>query len=452
MSYSQISLPLRAVALGMVATFLTISNPSTAVGATPVTPSTRDSFLVVDTFTLDDGRKVETVELPGLRCFQPNVQFAGIDAHDERFVNGEWGNHEFVFALPKDYSGGSFPVFLNLRGGGFGWVDTTVPLDQVTPDLYGVSWGQVRGPGVHFNFGLLSTQWWTRKHAYTSFTHEPLEEVPGAAGSPSRFLSQLRDRFPAWGILFPSYCSRDAYYGRGERGMDGVRYGYEAVIRALDYVEHHHGIDVLVVGGTSAGGLGAGVIARDLQKDRPDIDLLGAIVDSGPAEVAAYGRVKDEGVVGGLRRVQVGEDKQTWVQCDHPLQNTTRGLDTINFLDFSLSEAIEDGTITTPIFHAWNSRDSVISCGDLAFGQEHLEGAIARAIEEHNPGGASVNYEKCGGTTRACTAEAPTPIGECPDSQVVEIPCSGHGVLSGGPNVADALDWMEKLLEQKSAE
>ncbi len=452
MSDSQMNLPLRAIAGATMAAFLIFSSHSQAADFAPVTPSTEGSFLVVDTFTLDDGRKVETVELPGLRCFQPNIQFTGIDEHDERFVNGDWGNHEFVFALPKDYSGGSLPVFLYLRGGGFGWVDTTVPLDQVTPDLYGVSWGEIRGPGVHFNFALLSTQWWTRKHAYTSFTFEPLEEVPSQAGNPSRFLSQLRDRFPEWGILFPSYCSRDAYYGRGERGMDGVRYGYEAVIRALDYVDQHHGIDVLVVGGTSAGGLGAAVIARDLQKDRPDIDLLGAIVDSGPAQVAAYGRVKDEGVVNGLRHVVVGENKQTWVQCDHPLQDTTRGLDTINFLEFSLSEAIEDGTITTPIFHAWNSRDNIITCGDIAFAQEHLDGPIARAIDEHNPGGASVNYEKCGGTTRACAADAPTSIGECPEAQIVEIPCSGHGVLAGGPNVADALDWMEKLLERHSAE
>ena len=135
MSDSQMKQPLRAIAYAMAAAFLIFSTASMAAGVTPVTPSTDASFLVVDNFTLDDGRKVETVELPGLRCFQPNVQFAGIDEHDGRFVNGEWGNHEFVFALPKDYSGGSFPVFLNLRGGGFGWVDTTVPLDQVTPDL-----------------------------------------------------------------------------------------------------------------------------------------------------------------------------------------------------------------------------------------------------------------------------------------------------------------------------
>lgn len=135
MSNSHLTPLVRAILGATVATFLIFCSASMAAGFTPVTPSTEASFLVVDNFTLDDGRKVETVELPGLRCFQPNVQFAGIDEHDERFVNGEWGNHEFVFALPKDYSGGSFPVFLNLRGGGFGWVDTTVPLDQVTPDL-----------------------------------------------------------------------------------------------------------------------------------------------------------------------------------------------------------------------------------------------------------------------------------------------------------------------------
>lgn len=439
----RILLDLAAVALAALAA------PAAAVpAANPIPPSTEDTFRVVDTFTLDDGRRVETVELPGLRCFQPNVQFEGIDESDDRFVNGNWGNHEFLLALPKNYSGGSFPVFLHLRGGGFAWVDTTVPLDQVTPDLYGVSWGEVRGPGVHFDFGLLSTQWWTRKHAYTAFTFEPLEELPTQAGNPARFLSQLRDRFPDWGIIYPSYCSRDAYFGRGEQGLDGVRYGYEALIRSLDYVDQKHGIAALFVGGTSAGGLGAAVIARDLQFDRPDLELLGAIVDSGPAEPEAYGRLKDEGVVAGLRRVVVGEDIQAWVQCDHPLQDLTRGLEAIHYLDFSLAEAIEDGTITTPIFHAWNSRDRITTCGDLAFANEHLDGRIARAIDRHNPGGASVNYEKCGGASRACASDAATPIDQCPADGVVEVPCSGHGVLASGPNVVDALDWMQRLLER----
>ena len=439
-----------AVKILATATVAMLGTSSEAVGAPPreLTPSTAKRFNLVDSFTLDDGRKVLTVELPDCRCFQPNAQFGQIDDHDRKYVNGEWGNHEFVLVLPEDYSSGSFPVFLHLRGGGFAWIDTSIPADQIPPGFKGVTWDAPHTEAMHFGIPLLSTQWWNRKHTYSALTFEPFEEVPSQRGNPDRFVSQLRQRFPDWGIVYPSYCSRDAYVGRGEEGPNGRRFGYLALLEALDYVDNEYGIERMFVGGTSAGGLGAAAVARYLPKDRPDLELLGAIIDSGPAEGRGYATVKDEGVVAGLRRIKLDDGSWAWIACDHPLQDMARGIAAIEYLDFSLTRAIEQGEITVPLFHAWQSRDNVTLCADLEFSEQFMDGAIARAIKEHNPGGASVNYEQCEGTTPACAEETPTPVAECPPEKTVQVPCSRHGVISSGPRVADALDWMEGLMKR----
>ena len=411
-------------------------------------PPSIKRFNPVDSFTLDDGRRVQTVELPNCRCFQPNAQFGQIDDHDRKFVNGDWGNHEFVLVLPANYSTGSFPVFLNLRGGGFAWVDVSIPTEQIPPNARGVLSDETRTEGMHFGFPLLSTQWWNRKHAYSALTFQPLEEVPSQRGNPTTFVNQLRKRFPGWGILYPSYCSRDAYIGRGEMGRDGRRFGYLALLEALDYVDTNHGIDRMFVGGTSAGGLGSAVVARDLPKDRPDLELLGAIIDSGPAEGEGYAALKDDGVVAGLRRIALDDGTKAWIPCDHPLQNMARGLAAIRFLDFSLTRAIEEGQITVPLFHAWQSRDNITLCGDLEFSKQFMDGAIARAIAKHNPAGASVSYQQCEGITPACTQDAATTVERCAPEKIVQVPCSKHGVLARGPRVADALAWMERVMKK----
>lgn len=278
--------------------------------------------------------------------------------------------------------------------------------------------------------------------------------TPSHRGNPNTFISQLRKRFPNWGIIYPSYCSRDAYFGKGEVGLDGQRFGYVALIQALKYVDDKYGIKEMFVGGTSAGGLGASVIARDLKKDMPDLKLLGAIIDSGPAEGQAYATLKDEGGVNGFRQIVVDEKgTKAWIHCKEPLQDTRRGLMAINFLGFSFSKAIEEGRVSVPLFHAWQSRDNTISCGDLSYARQFLDGALARAITRYNPGGLSVNYEKCEGTTPACAQkDPPVSIEQCAPENIVQGPCSRHGVVGGGPNVNDVLRWMETVIEQSKAQ
>jgi hypothetical protein len=179
-------------------------------------------------------------------------------------------------------------------------------------------------------------------------------------------------------ILVPSYCSHDLYQGQGEYSdVDGFyRWGYSAATEAVDYVEEHFSTKKIIASGGSAGAAGSFYVGKDQE------NVVGIIMDSQAVDLAAISDACYDGinVFGNRFPCFCPEGGPTCMEGLAPRLGFTLGSDEpYRFVERGLSK---------PIYLVWNERDGSNNA--------HLQyDNLDEAIDEYNPGGASVANKVC---------------------------------------------------------
>ncbi len=361
--------------------------------------------------TYPDGRVGEIFQNPNCQC---------LNTEDPKDPDSR-GFHEFMVLNPVDYDQDNpkpSVVHIVFTGGGFGWIDK--------------DGGHSDAPGTYMGMQFFGTVAFNRRRMRTLAAIGP--PASWEVGARHRLALRIRAEHPDWTILIPSYCSHDLYGGRGT-GEDFPRYGWIAVASAVRYLKETRGIRHVFAEGSSAGGSGSVYVARDLEDSVPGVKVRGVVVASQAYEPEAYGWLYDSSRT---RKITLPDGRTVEAPCESEVEPVTVGLTYAGVIQDSTSSSILNGEVEGPIFHLWNRRDATIICSDEQYSDEFLNGAIARAIVEKNPGGRSMLRRVCVTT---------------PGS---EIPCNSHGLIgldardeeAGDRNpdyVAEAFEWINRL-------
>ncbi|MBI2897962.1 MAG: hypothetical protein HYY06_30680 [Deltaproteobacteria bacterium] len=284
---------------------------------------------------------------------------------------------------------------------------------------------------------------WTRMHGggtgafLADGSYEPPEFHPGSLDEEGRNLAALltetglvakvRARPERFRFLMPSMCDHDMYSGVGlpephdphqpdengePRAADGLLATRAAVAYALAEVSTSH----LFVHGTSAGSAGAFSLSYSLE--RAGLRVNGVVNDSGVIDDAVADVEAQVGDTGTCQNAEPAEFFQLLAAKVGPLVGDPW---------FSPAALVARGEATFPIMHVWDHGDYGC-CGDALVtytdeeGAERsmaacdrVHGALATAIDEVNPGGASENLRTCvtwdmpdPSLNRPCNRHSPT--------------------------------------------
>jgi hypothetical protein len=181
-------------------------------------------------------------------------------------------------------------------------------------------------------------------------------------------------------LLVPSYCSHDLYYGKGQYDQtdDFQRWGFIAVMEAVDFVEQIFPTNQIITYGGSAGASGAFLVGANKE------NVTGIIMDSQAVDLS------------GIRDACI--DEQLLFGPAHPCycpesSNTTCMEVLAPRIGFTLGQdepyvLVNQGLINVPIFYIWNQNDG----SRFAFRQFQN---LHDALENQNPGENSIAKMVC---------------------------------------------------------
>lgn len=179
-------------------------------------------------------------------------------------------------------------------------------------------------------------------------------------------------------IVVTSYCSHDLYHGKGEYNeIDGyARWGYQASMEAVDYVQQQFNTKQIIAYGGSAGAAGAFFVGKDQE------NVAAIIMDSQAADLSAISDACYDGIS------VFGNSYPCF--CPEGGSSCMEILAQRIGFEFSVDEPyrlVESG-FDKPVYFVWNERDASIHA-NLQFDRLH------EAILQHNPGSNSIANMVC---------------------------------------------------------
>jgi hypothetical protein len=322
----------------------------TKAAATEASYSPEDITLVEEGWTDD----LELPCTPSGECMTAIPGYYYRIYENSQYPCGTQGNHQFIVVDSDPNPATPKHLFAKFLGGAVGfWY-----LDESNERTYFPNENAV---------GLLTASNNRNMFFRTTITEEHGQGVT----------KKIREN-PGFRIVVPSYCSHDLYKGSGEyNDVDGYnRWGFTAALAAVQYVQANYNTKQVVTYGGSAGAAGAFYIGKELQ------NVSAIIMDSQAADLSAISQACYDGfnVFGNSYPCFCPEGGQSCMEVLAPRIGFTFNADE----PYKFVEAGFD----TPIYLIWNERDASIYA--------HLQyDNLHNALEQYNPGGASVANKVC---------------------------------------------------------